>query len=182
MKKILIITLSLFVIAACSKDEESAKTNGEVVLSSQIMGDATNYYVEGFSFENAKKVNYNLTSATIPDLVLENSLDISGDVTGANLASPQNETAFFKAGEFATLQEAEIFFNNLAEAGTNVYAPTANNIAANQVYIFQSRSNKFAKILIKEYKLVPGVMNDHVQATIDWVYQPNGEKLFAGKK
>lgn len=181
MKNILIIALLLLALLSCSKDEETAKTNGEVVLSSQIMGDATNYYVEGFSFENAKKVNYNLTSANIPDLVLENNIEISGDVAGANLTSPQNETAFFKAGEFTSLQEAETFFNNLTDAGSNVYSPTANNIAANQVYIFQSRSNKFAKLLIKDYKLVQGVMNDYVQATINWEYQPNGEKLFSGQ-
>ncbi len=177
MKKIFIYIFALTLLAACSKDEEKAKTSGEVMLSSQIMGGGNNYYVEGFLLDEAKKVSFTLTSSPVPDLVLENNLDTKG----ANLTSPQNDQAFFKVGEFTTLAEAEASFNSLTQAGNNTYSATAPNIKANQVYILKTRGNRYAKLLIKDYQTVT-IPTEYVQATIQWVYQPNGEKTFNQSK
>jgi uncharacterized lipoprotein YajG len=43
MKKIFVYILAIAVFTSCSKDEEAAKTSGEVILSSQIMGSGNNY-------------------------------------------------------------------------------------------------------------------------------------------
>lgn len=173
--------LTVFLVAACSKDEEKAKTSGEVVLSSQIMGNGTNYYVEGFLLEQAKKVSFNLTSTPVPDLVLENILDLAGKVQGANLTSPQNDEAFYKTGEFNSLAEAQASFDNLTEAGNYTFSPTAPDIKANQIYVFKSRSNRYAKLLIKDYQTLT-LPTPYVQVTIQWVYQPSGEKTFTQSK
>jgi hypothetical protein len=169
----------IFLFAACEKDKEIAKTSGEVILSSQIKGNASSYYVEGFLLEQAKTISFNITSSPVPDLVLENIVDLQGNVVGANLTSPQNDAAFYKAGEFVSLAEAEAFYNNLTDAGSHIYNPTADAIAANQVYIFQSRGNKFAKLLIKSYKIVPSASSDFVEINLKWSYQPSGEKAFS---
>lgn len=177
MKKIFTYMLAVFIITACSKDEEKAKTSGEVVLSSQIMGNGTNYYVEGFLFEQAKLVSFNLTSSPLPDLVLENNLDLQG----ANLTSPQNDEAFYLLGEFNSINEALASFNNLTEAGNYSFIPKVNGIKANQVYVFKSRSNRYAKLLIKDYQTFT-LPTPYVQITIQWVYQPSGEKAFTHSK
>lgn len=168
----------LVFLGACKKDNEEIKTSGDLVLSSQILGNESSYYVEGFSFDKAGKVRYNLTSSSIPDLVLENIIDNDGNVTGARLSSPQNDAAFFRAGEFGSSGEAEIFFNSITDAGSHIYSITTDSVKANQVYIFQSRANKYAKLFIKDFAFVPGLLTDYVNVTIQWVYQPNGEKTF----
>jgi hypothetical protein len=134
--------------------------------------------VEGFSLSQAKKVSFTLTSSPVPDLVLENILDIAGKVQGANLTSPQNDEAFYKAGEFTNLTEAQTLFNNLTEDGNYTYLPTAPDIKANQVYIFKTRGNRYAKLLIKDYQVIT-IPTESIQATIQWVYQPSGEKTFS---
>jgi hypothetical protein len=177
MKKIFIYIFALTILTACSKDEEKAKTSGEVMLSSQILGNGTNYYVEGFLLEQAKKVSYSLTSSPLPDLVLENNLDLQG----ANLTSPQNNEAFYLLGEFNSLPEAQASFNNLTEAGTYTFAPKVNGIKSNQVFVFKSRSNRYAKLLIKDYQTFE-LPFQYVQITIEWVYQANGGKTFNQSK
>ena len=94
------------------------------------------------------------------------------------LCSPQNDKAFYKAGEFSSAGEAETLFNGLADAGTHPYTVTADSVKANQVYIFQSRSSKYAKLLLKDLTIVPGPLTDYATVTIQWVYQPSGEKTF----
>lgn len=178
MKKIFIF-LVILAFTACEKDKESAKTSGEVILSSQIKGNATSYYVEGFIFEQAKTISFNITSSPVPDLVLENSINLQGKVVGANLTSPQNDAAFYKAGEFVSLTEAEEFYNNVSEVGSPIFSPTADAIAANQIYIIQTRGKKYAKILIKSYKIVPTATSDYVEINLKWWYQPSGEKTFS---
>lgn len=179
MKKILMFITLALALGACSKDDNDPETSGDTVLSSQIMGSDTNYYVEGFSFEEAKKVNYSITSSTFPDLVAENRIDLSGAVIGANIISPQNEAGFYKAGEFSSLAEAETFYNNITDAGTNTYTVTAEDVKAYQVYIFQTRGKKYAKFLIKDFTIVPSPLLNYTRFTIEWSYQPSGEKNFA---
>lgn len=177
MRKILFIILSFSILAACSKDDDKVKTNGEVVLSSQLIFNGTSYTTEGFIIHEAKKVKYGLGLTPYPDLVLENIIDVnSSDVIGANLVSPQNDEAFYKAGEYADLADAEIAFENIVDAGSSSLTPTAPAVKANQIYVFKTRGNKYAKLLIRDYKISPA--KDYVEITIKWVYQPSGETTF----
>lgn len=178
MRKILIYILSIALLLSCSKDDEKAPTSGETTLSSRIFQADVNPYVEGFSFEEGKKVSYNLTASPIPDIIIDKSIDLQGAISGASLASPKNDEAFYKLGEFNSLSEAEAFFNSLKDIGTGVFSPSVKQIAVNQVYIFKSRSNKYAKILIKDIQIKPDVSLGYADVTFKWVYQPNGEKTF----
>lgn len=179
MKTKLLIYIFIFSLCvACSKDDEKVKTSGEVTLSSQLITSGSTYVVEGFSLEQAKKITFTLTATPIPDLILENNLAVEG----ANLTSPQNDEAFFKVGDFTNSQEAEAAFSGLTEAGDHSYTPTAPEIKANQVYIFKTRGDKYAKLLIKNYNLNTSGPQSFVEATIRWVYQPDGEKTFPVSK
>ena len=179
MKKILIYILSITLLLSCSKDDDKAPTSGEITLSSQIFQVDTNPFVEGFSFDMGKKVSYNLTSSPVPDIVIEKSIDLQGAVSGANITSPKNDEAFYKVGEFNNLSEAEAFFNSLKDIGTGIFSPSIKNIAVNQVYIFKSRSNKYAKILIKDIQITPNVSMGYADVSFKWVYQPSGEQTFS---
>lgn len=178
MKIKLLYIVILFTLFSCSKEDSKPSTSGEILLSSQIIGDQTSYHSEGFSFETAKKVKYSLTSSSVPDILIERFINIQGEVIGGNLTSPKNEAAFYKAGEFSSLTEAETYFNQLLSFTASTFTPTMQNIQPNQVYIFQSRSNKYAKILIKSVNIIEGVPSKNSQVTIQWAYQPNGEKAF----
>lgn len=179
MKNTFIFLLLVSLFLSCKKEENEVKTSGEVILSSEILGSEPIYYVEGFLFSEAKKIKYYNTSTPIPDLVLENN--IQGEISGANLTSPQNNEAFYKAGEFENLSEAETFYLNLNNVGAASFSATASSISANQVYIFKSRENKYAKILIKDYNVFQGLFSKYVEITTVWMYQPNGETTFSSE-
>jgi hypothetical protein len=172
------IIIAIFALVACSKDDEKVETNGEAIISSQLFSDDVNYYTEGFSFEKAKNVRYSITSTTNADLVLTSDVSSSGKIESLVLLSAKNNEAFFKAGEFEDLAEAEAFYNSITDAGSNTYTPTAEDIALYQVYIYQSPAKKYAKFLVKDLKVVPDSPKSHVEITIEWLYQPNGEKVF----
>lgn len=178
MKNKLIYIVFLFLLFSCSKDDSKPSTSGEITLTSQIIGDETSYHVEGFSFETAKLVSYSLTSSTVPDILIEKNINTQGEVIGGNLTSPKNETAFYKAGEFNSLTEAETYFNELISFTASAFTPTVENIKPFQVFIFQSRGNKYAKILIKSVEILEGTPTKNAKVTIQWAYQPNGEKAF----
>ncbi|NJK97483.1 MAG: hypothetical protein HC905_23555 [Bacteroidales bacterium] len=176
MKNIILFAIAFALLLSCKKENEEVKTSGEVILSTQILGGEPNYYVQGFSFATAQILKYNKTSNTNPDLVPENNTQ--NEILGANIESPNNDKAFYKAGEFSTLTEAQTFFNTIKEAGSVVFEQKIYNVKANQVYLYKSRSDTYAKFLVKSTETMDGPLTDYVKITIEWVYQPDGSLIF----
>jgi hypothetical protein len=179
MKYTFLIFFVLLANVSCKKADTTIKTNGVTLISSEIMGADAGYFVVGYSFSKAANVNYNITSSTIPDIVLENNVDLQGTVIGANLTSPKNDAAYYLVGQYNSATEAENFFNGLTEFSNASFSAKADNILANQVYLFKSRSNTYAKFWIQDVTIQPGVSSKYVEVTIKWVYQPDGSKTFA---
>lgn len=173
MKNSILIILSILFCFSCRKDKTEVKTSGEVTLSSEIKGTETNYYVEAFSFSKGTTMQFSITSGSKPDIVLENNLETNS----ANISSPSNLEAFYLANEFASLEEAQTFYDNLKTFSNATFVATANDIKAYQVYVFQTLSGKYAKFLIKNLQHMDG-NPDYVDIIIEWAYQPNGTATF----
>lgn len=175
MKRILFILVVSLAAFSCSKDETVQHT---VVLSSQILGTNPSYYVEGFTFESGSKVRYGANISSLPDLILENNINISGNVIGGNFSSPNNPEAFGEVKSFTTSAEAETYYKGLKTITGTLFSAKLNDIKANQVIEFKTRSNKYAKIWIKDVT-VTGDPGMYVTSTIEWEYQPDGSKTFS---
>lgn len=178
MKKIHIYIFTFLGLIACSKTDTKVKTSGTTVISSEILGNNGAYYVVGFSFAKAANVNFNITSSTVPDIVVENNIDNHGTVIGANLSSPKNDAAFNLAGTFNNSTDAEVYFSGLKDFSNTVFSAKVDSIVANQVYLFKSLSNTYTKFWIQDLTVKQNGASQYAEITVKWVYQPDGSMTF----
>ncbi len=178
----LYVILLLFGVIGCEKDDGEVKNKGEVVLTSEktLTGDL--YIVYGYSFSQGKNIPYSITGGTRPDIVVSNEYDIIDTVefiTGATLFSPKNDEAFLLNETFYGAEEAKEYFDNYQEIVGTSFQPMAQNIKVNQVWTIQTYDKRYAKFLIIDIKIkTDSPIDDYVEITIEYVYQPDGSKTF----
>ena len=181
--KILILLPILFTGGSCDNEEETVKYEGETVISSEIIQkDVNMYIVYGFSFEKGENIPYYLTSSSPPDIIVTKLADFLNDsITGAVLNSPENEEAFYLNRTDRSYSEAKEWFDNYSEVTATDFIPLADSVELYQIWTIQTSAGKFAKLLIKKIEIVrnnPGSVQDYVDITIDYEYQPDGSRTF----
>ena len=180
MIKHLIFIACLMAFSAGCKKESSNPTSGEITLSSQKFGSQT-FYVFGFSVATGSLVQFSLGSVTqIPDWVLEEILDISGNPVGANITTnPQNSLAFSLNGTFPTNEAALAAFSAYRDVAMPSPTDKISDIKPYQLYTYKDRSGKYTKFLIEGLEKKQGDSNPYYEATIRWVSQPDGTTHFS---
>jgi len=181
--KILILLPLLFTGGSCDHEEATVKYEGETVISSQIIQkDVNMYIVYGFSFEKGENIPYYLTSSSPPDIIVTKLADFLNDsITGAVLNSPENEEAFYLNRTDRSYSEAKEWFDNYSEVTATDFIPLADSVELYQIWTIQTSAGKFAKLLIKKIEIIrnnPGSVQDYVDITIDYEYQPDGSRTF----
>ena len=160
---------------SCEKKEDP-KFSGEIILSSEKLQSDQLYSYYGFTFEDGKISLYSAGTSIRADLyVIFN--DFNQQVA---LQSSNQIDAFHKNGDFQSAAEAESFFNGYAEVTANDFQPQALDIAENQVWTVKTKAGKFAKIWIRDIQQKVGTLDDFVELTIKYQYQPDGSKTFPG--
>jgi hypothetical protein len=177
MKRHLIaILLMTLLLAGCDNTDKP----GEVKLSGtdtidNILYGAGPYYAFGFSFSSARKVSSLANPG--PDIIISvyQAPDILILQTDAGL------NGFSLAGEYDNAILAEQAFDNLTSPVVTEWDEWANPIKPNQVWIFRSATEHYAKFRI--ISIVSEVRNSHdyAECTFEWVYQPDGTLTFPGK-
>jgi len=165
----MLITLSL--ICSCSR-EDSPATSGLVTIDNTTFLSQT-YYVYGFLFSQAKLVT---TIANTPP-------DITVDSDGTNLFFQTNnfKPSFYKAGEYPDETTAKAAFNNLLTADVAQWEEWANPLKVNQIWIYRSGSERYAKIRIISLVSEERSGRNYAECTFEWVYQPDGTLSFPGQ-
>ena len=103
--------LLLFAFSGCEK-EENPDTSGEATLTSDRFLEGSTYSTYGFSFEQGRIIKYNLAfEGIIPDFFIEPIPGTSGQVTGAWLASLNQNKSFSLTAEFSDSLLALEYFN-----------------------------------------------------------------------
>ena len=181
--KILILLPILFTGGSCDNEEETVKYEGETVISSEIIQkDVNMYIVYGFSFEKGENIPYYLTSSSPPDIIVTKLADFLNDsITGAVLNSPENEEAFYLNRTDRSYSEAKEWFDNYSEVTATDFIPLADSVELYQIWTIQTSAGKFAKLLIKKIEIIrnnPSSVQDYVDITIDYEYQPDGSRTF----
>ncbi len=176
MKKIFVLFILIpFVFSSCSKDE-TTPDSGTVTINNKTYL-STTYYVNGFSFSKAKKVS--TLSTPGPDvLVYVNSYTSPVSLTlQANNLNP----SFGKIDDYSDEQSAITAFKNLTTVGSYQWTEMADSIAANQIWIYRTGNQTYAKIRIIS---TVNETRDNVpygECTFEWVYQPDGSTTFPAK-
>ena len=170
---LLILLLVVFLESSCKKDD-TPDTSGIVTIDNTSTLGPVTYYVYGFLFAEAKKVT---TLDTPPP-------DITVESNGTNLyLDTKVNSYFYKSGEYNDAATAATAFDNLKSATVlqSDWAGLADPIRENQIWIFKSSTDHYAKFRIISTKTAPGQGRPYAECTFEWEYQPDGTLSFPGK-
>ena len=176
MKRIVFILLAvLSLLTGCTKTEPT-RTSGIDTIDN-ITYFSTTYYNYGFSFSGAKLVSTNLNPG--PDITIYVNIDnITPRLT---LQSNNLKPSFSKAGDFADETTAKTAFDNLKTVSVSQWMDMADPINANQVWIYRSGTDRYAKMRIVSTVNETRQGVDYGECSFQWVYQPDGSLTFPGK-
>lgn len=179
IKYIFLIAITALVFTGCKKDSK-APTSGVITLSSQKIGTQT-FYVYGFSVSSGSLVKFSLGSAgDIPDWVLEDILDVGGNSIGVNITTnPQNTLAFCINGAYGNLTDATNAFTAYTDVVSTTFTGKIPDIKPFQLYTYKDQSGKYTKFLVETVDPKTSGSTSYYEATIRWVYQPDGTKHFS---
>ncbi len=167
------------VVSACagcddSDDPGNKKTSGTVTIDNTLYGTGP-YYAIGFNFSTAAKVSSLSTPA--PDI----TLDLGGSLSVFILQTGSGLNGFFLEGEYADEATAKQAFASLTAPLVTVWADWANPVKPNQVWVYRSADEHYAKIRIVSVYSETRTPRDYAECTFEWVYQPDGSLTFPGK-
>jgi hypothetical protein len=172
IRKLLAVFTLLTLLAGCKKDE-STRSSGIDTIDNTVYK-TTTYYSLGFSFSMAKKIS-NL-SVPGPDitLYLDNSNSFSF-LTNNYLPS------IYKIGDYSDQAAAVSAFNGLKTIGTYQWKDIADQLSANQVWIYRSNDEKYTKIRIISTLNEVRDGKSYGECTFEWLSQPDGSLTFPAK-
>jgi hypothetical protein len=171
MRKCIITGLLVIVsLASCNKNKV-IPTSGTVTINN-ITTQSQTYYVYGFLFSEAKLVS--TLNRPAPDMTVDSDGTYLYFQTQAN-------NYFYKFGTYDDDLLAKTAFDNLKSFSVVQWEEIASKVMANQIWIFKSGTEHYAKIRI--ISTVGGVRDgrDYAECTFEWVYQPDGTLTFSGK-
>ena len=174
-KSFFIILITLAILSGCRKDD-SPRTSGIDTIDNTTY-ETTTYYTFGFSFSQAKKVS--TLDNPGPDIVIYVNIDTPpGRLT---LQANNLKPSFYKVGDFADAEAAIPAFNNLKTVEVPQWLDMADPLNANQVWIYRSGNESYAKIRIITIVNETRGSQAYGECTFQWLYQPDGSLTFPGK-
>jgi hypothetical protein len=161
-------------LASCNKDSEpdtsgTATLNNKLTLNQQTQ----NYYLFGFLFSKGELVSSEAVPP--PDIIL--------DTDGTKLSFEANnlQNSFFIVDEYVNESLAKDAFNSLTSATVAQWAGSAAPLRPNQIWLYRSGTERYAKIRIISTVLDVNANPDYAECTFEWVYQPDGTLTFPAR-
>lgn len=172
---VILIAVLAVLVSSCTKVEKTP-TSGISTIENTIYR-PTNPYVFGFSFASAELVANNATPG--PDILIF----VNTDVTPSRLTLQADnlKPSFFKYGEFANEATAKMVFDTLKTLSLTQWVDMADPIAPNQIWIYRTGSETYAKIRIISTVNEIRQTVPYGECKFQWVYQPDGSLTFPGK-
>jgi len=164
----ILITFLAVLVSACTKVEKTPTSGINTIENTIYRPD--NPYVLGFSFSSAEIIANNKTPG--PDILIF----VNTDVTPYKLTLQANnlKPSFCKIGEYASEAGAVSAFDNLHEVVITRWEDMAEPVAPNQIWIFRSGKDTYAKIRIISTVNEIRQTVPYGECKFQWVYQPDG--------
>ena len=165
----------LSILPGCRKDD-TPRTSGTETIDNTLYGTGP-YYANGFLFSQAKKIS------TLDNMGYDILIYVNNDnpVRRLTLQADNFKPSFCKIGDYIDAASAVFAFNNLKSVGTYQWEDMADPINANQVWVYRTGSEKYAKIRIVSTKNEIRNNLQYGECTFEWLYQPDGSLTFSGK-
>lgn len=170
-----IILILLSILSGCRKDDKP-RTSGIDKIDNTLYGTGP-YYANGFLFSLAKKVS--TLDNPAPDIVVDVNTD--GLVNHLSFQANNFKDSFYKVKDYPDAAAAIIAFNNLKTVGAFQWKGIAEPINDNQVWVYRTGSERFAKIRIISTVIEKKDPRSYGECTFEWLYQPDGSLTFPGK-
>lgn len=174
-RNVIVILLLAFLASGCTK-KESTRTSGTDTIDN-ITYFSTTYYNYGFSFSKASPVSTNVNPG--PDITIYVNSD--GATARLTLQANNLKPSFYKLGDFASAGDAQTAFDNLLSVPDVQWIDMADPIAANQVWLFRTGTDTYAKFRIVSTINETRQSVPYGELTFQWVYQPDGSLTFPVK-
>ncbi|MCX6322275.1 MAG: hypothetical protein NTX93_10825 [Bacteroidia bacterium] len=170
-----ILMIIVTILSGCRKDDKP-RTSGTETIDNTLYGTGP-YYANGFSFSKAKKVS--TLDNTGYDITIY--VNIDNPVSRLILQADNFKPSFYKIGDYPDAASAVSAFNNLKTVGAYQWQEMADPINDNQVWVFRTGSENYAKIRIISTK--NEIRNNllYGECTFEWLYQTDGSLTFPGK-
>jgi hypothetical protein len=180
MSKIYLISFLVLVSLAGCKKEDKPVYSGTMTIDNVLLGSGP-YYGYGFSVPTGKKVS-TLESPLDVITVLEDH-DVSYNVRKIYFSCSNFRNAFSRYGSYNDATTAEQAFGNLTAFATQNWKELGDTIKANQIWLFRSDEDKYAKIrIISTFtEKRADMVFPYAECTFEWVFQPDGTQTFPGK-
>ena len=177
MKRLLILLLPFIIIAGgCDETGKAGKipVTGTVTIENTLYGSEL-YYTNGFNFAKAEITSSLATPKPDVTIYFDDTQELFILQTEAGL------NGFFLQGEYADETSAKAAFNNLTAHSVSNWEDWANPVRPNQVWLYRSASEHYAKLRIVSVSFTAMDPRDYAECTFEWAYQPDGSKTFPGK-
>jgi hypothetical protein len=176
MKRIVFLSLLfVLILPGCTK-KEPTRTSGIDTIDNTTHF-STTYFQYGFLFSGAKLISTNLNPG--PDITLY--LNIDNIIPRLTLQHNSLKPSFYKVGDFPDEASAKSAFDNLKTVSVTQWLDMADPISANQVWIYRSGTDNYAKFRIVSTINETRQTVPYGEITFQWVYQPDGSSTFPGK-
>ena len=173
-KTISIICIICLLLISCNRNDDpdtsgTATINNELILDQQ----SQTFLNYGFLFSEGKLVS-NIETPP-PDII------IFRDGSTISFEANNLKNSFSKYGEYADQTSARDAFDKLTSASASQWLASAVTLKVNQVWLYRSGTDKYAKIRIISIKTEIRETFEYVECQFEWVYQPDGTLTFPGK-
>jgi hypothetical protein len=177
MKRIFLISSVLLIVLffSCTKVEK-VRTSGIDTIDNTTFF-TTTYFVYGFTFSQAKLVP--TYPAPGPDVTLYVNKD--NQPYRLTLQASNLKPSFYKVGDYGDSDAAISAFDNLKTVSVPQWLDMADPINDNQVWIYRTGTEKYAKIRIISTINENRQGVDYGECTFQWVFQPDGSTSFPDK-
>jgi hypothetical protein len=174
-RPLFIILIFLLILSGCRKDNIKPTSGTDTIDNTTFQ--TTTYYVFGFSFSKATKVS--TLENPGPDILVY----VNSDNPPARLTLQANNlnNSFYKVGDYPDGSTAKSAFDNLKTVGAFQWVSMADPIYANQVWVYRTGSEHYAKIRIISTINEIRASLPYGEVTFEWLYQPDGSLTFPGK-
>lgn len=164
-------------MTGCKKDNKPVYS-GTMTLDNELFGSGP-YYAYGFSVPTGKKVSTLENPQDV--IIIQADPDIDNNVRKIFFACNNYLNSFSLYGQYANESDATIAFDNLLSFSAPQWAETGDSVKANQVWLFRTSEDTFAKIRVISTVAEKRETVPFAECTFEWIFQPNGTQTFPGK-
>ncbi len=157
------------------KPKGGSPDTGTVTINNTLSGSGP-YYAMGFSVPTGKLVS--TLSSPLDVITIQEDHDINLNVRKLLFVCENFDASFYRYGEYSDGAAAKASYDNLKTFTVSTWSDIADSVRVNQIWIFKTSEDKYAKIRITDTKTGPGTVYPYVECTFEWEYQPDGTKIF----